>query len=109
LNSLFVFRLDYLQVEAYLSAGDVVWGSIAAALTGLCAIIFLCIAFHFFIKEGFSRESLKNFFGDEKRKERLFWIALFVENYPMVRLTLKTRFLNLILRLDCRFISYLRV
>ena len=84
--NMFLFRLDYLQVEAYFSAGDVVWGSIAAALTGLCAIIFLGIASHFFIREGFSSKSFKHFFVDGKRKELLSWIALFIENYPMVKL-----------------------
>jgi hypothetical protein len=53
-------------------------------LAGLCAIIYLGISSHFFIKEGFSRQSFKNFFVDGKRTELLAWIALFIENYPMV-------------------------
>ena len=82
----YFFRLDYLQVNAYLSTGHIIWGSIAAALTGLCLIIFLGIISHYFINEGLSKKSLKAFFFDLKKKQLLSWIALFCENYPMVKI-----------------------
>ena len=71
-------------MNAYISAGDIIWGSIAGALTGLCGVLFFAITAHFFVKEGFSAKSLKLFFVDGKKKELLSWIALFIENYPMV-------------------------
>ena len=83
-----------------------IWGSIAAALTGLCGVIFLAVTAHFFIKQGFSYQSLNIFFIDGKKKELLSWIALFIENYPMVKNLLIFNFHWTKLRHACKFIFY---